>query len=99
MYDDYNRMCPKHPTLPQPCQICGELSRDVSADSPANTVVKGVNWQAQADVPYNTPRPNPIRKFNPSVELLEKLGPESGDRRYGAHEVPPPVPHLRKGDL
>ena len=90
MYDDYNRKCPNHPTLPQPCQVCAAPKNEVPhpESAPSTTLVGGVDWQAQADVPYNTIRPRPLTVFNPSQRLMEKLGPvESGER-----SVPPPPP-------
>lgn len=55
MYDTEGRYCPKHPTLVNPCQICANPTSKVSSDAPDNTVVDQVNWQQEAQTPYNTP--------------------------------------------
>lgn len=96
MYDELGRFCPKHPTLAHPCQICGSKESDVPADSPDNTPVQGVNWQAESALPYGS-KPKGLGTFNPSERLMEKLGPESGERRFGAREKPGPLPKFPRG--
>lgn len=93
MYDTYGRMCPTHPTLAHPCQLCGEIERDVPnpAALPANTVVKGIDWKKETDIPYNTPRPRTPEKFNPSTRYFER-NPE-----HAQEELPPPVPDWPRG--
>lgn len=91
MYDYLGRYCPKHPTLVHPCQICATPSSDVSPDAPDNTIVDGVNWQAEAATPYNTPQP-PVQKHDSMLGLAERLGlDEHWDDPHEDRHKPPPV--------
>lgn len=73
MYDTEGRYCPKHPTLVHPCQICANPSSVVNPDSADDIVVNQVNWQVEAQTPYNTPAP-PSRKHDPMAQLADRLG-------------------------
>lgn len=95
MYDELDRKCPKHPTLAHPCQICGSKEQEVPANSADNTLVQGIDWQVESALVYPN-RPKGLGVFNPSERLMERLGPESGERRYGARERPGPIPKFPK---
>src|SRR6267378_742048 len=89
MYSEYGYRCPKHPDLATPCQICGELSRDVNPESGDFTIVKGINWQHESLMTYNTKQPNPTRRFNPSIEMQEDLGPSDWGEPIKIQPAPP----------
>lgn len=76
MYDPDARYCPKHPTLVHPCQICANPSSKVSPSAPDNTVVDNVNWQREAQTPYNTPQPRGY-DYEYATGLKARLGLDS----------------------
>lgn len=86
-YDPEGRRCPVHPTLPHPCAVCAEPG--TTAATPAATVIAGVNWQNQANTPYNTPAPPTAAKYHPTRHLAEDLGLDD-HLDDPAHPVPPP---------
>lgn len=88
-YNTEGKVCSVHPTIPRPCEICTTPSSVVPAHSPDNVVIDGVNWQAQAQTPYNTVQPN-RPKHDPLLCLAAELGldPHLDDPR---DRVRPPV--------
>lgn len=89
MYDPKGGYCPKHPTLPNPCQICATPSIQVDPNSPDNTLVQQVNWQAEAQIAYNTVAPV-TNDYDPMLGLAERLGLDEHWDNPRDRQVPPP---------
>jgi len=91
MYDTDGRKCPKHPTLVHPCQICANPSSTVNPAAPDNTVVNQVNWQVEAQTPYNTPQPRGY-EYVPHERLSAELGLDRYLDDPRDRVLPPPLP-------
>jgi hypothetical protein len=89
VYDPKGRMCPVHPTMVHPCQICAEPQTVVPVHSPAPTLIAGVNWEAQSQVPYNTPMPVSEDR-PPLLNLQERLGLDDHLDDPADRVLPPP---------
>lgn len=68
--------CPKHPTLWQPCQLCGTDRADLADD----TEIEGVNWQEQGDIQYNTPKPPPVPHTSGWKKFAETHGVDEQEK-------------------
>ncbi len=89
-YDPKGRRCPVHPTLPHPCAVCA--TPGTTATTPADSVIADVNWENQAETPYNMPMPNRDEDYHPFASLAEHLGLDDHLDDPALPAPPPPLP-------